>query len=514
MDALTRRPAVLWLVIFTVLYVFAGGRWGIPVAAWLAPVFAIRFIRDSKSGWRAFFWIWLAAAVATIIASHHTTTLHFQSELIEPALFAVMSLPILIPFVVDRLFHRRWASGGPGPFWLTFVYPISFTAMDFASAIGSPLGSWGSLAYSQAGSTVFMQLTAITGMSGITFIVSWFASVANYAWEGGFQWSKINRAVVVFAGVILIVFGYGYGRLALVEPGEQTVQVGGFSLPLREVGSMNDLWKLGAEEEYHEAFKALNRRQLAQVRVMAQDGAKIVVLQEVAVQGLQEEVAAMLENAAGIAREEGIYLALPTGTIVPDGQYENVVRIFDPNGEVVLEHYKFGGAQFEGSVPGNGVLQIVETPYGKLSAAICWDADFPDIVRQAGAQDVDLLLLPSNDWFEIREIHPGMATFRAVENGMPIFRQTGNGVSTVIDAYGRVTNRMDMHAEGDPDTWGAVQMVNVPVGSVATLYPKTGDVLGLAMVAGFFGLLAFAWIRRKPERSKSDSTTTSPPDAM
>ncbi len=513
MDTLTRKREYLWLAVFAILYVFAGGRWGIPVAAWLAPVFAIRFFRDSKTGWRAFFWLWLATAAASIIAGYHTTTLHFQSALIEPALFAVMSLPILIPFAIDRVSHRHWARDGHGPFWLTLVYPISFTAMDFASAIGSPLGSWGSLAYSQMGSTVLMQLTAITGMSGVTFIVSWFASVANHVWESDFQWRRIKGGVALFAAVLVAIFAFGFTRLALVEPAAQSVKVGGFSLPMDEIGTMNDLWVRGAEEEYRAAFKALNRRQLAQVRVMAQAGARIVVLQEVAVQGLQDEVTAMLESAASIAKEEGIYLALPTGTIVPDGQYENVVRIFDPNGDVVLEHFKYGGAQFEGSVPGSGELQILETPYGKLSAAICWDADFPDVIRQAGTQDVDLLLLPSNDWFAIRDMHPGMATFRAVENGMPIFRQTGNGVSSVIDAYGRVINRVDMHEAGDPGTWGGVQMVDVPIGSIDTLYPKTGDVFGLATVIGFFGLLGFVLMRRKPGRRESDSTATNPRDA-
>jgi apolipoprotein N-acyltransferase len=488
-----------WLAIFAILAVFMGGRWAIPVAAWLAPIFAIRFARDSEIGWRAFLWLWLAIGTASIIASYHTTTLHItlQNELIEPVLFVVMSLPFVITIFLDRLFHRRWARDGLGPFWLTLVYPISFTAMDFASSIGSPLGSWGALAYSQAGWTSLIQLASITGLSGIAFLVSWFASVANYAWEGGFQWRKINRPLTLFAAVLIAVFGFGFARLALVQPAQQTVQVGGFSLPLNEMGSMHEMWLRGAEEEYLEAFRDLNRRQLSQVRAMAQDGAQIVVLQEVAIQGLQDEVSAMLESAASVAREEGIYLVLPTDTEVPDGQYENVVRIFDPKGDVVLEHFKYGGAQFEGSVPGSGVLQFVDTPYGKLSAVICWDADFPEVIRQAGAQDVDLLLLPSNDWFAIRNMHPGMATFRAVENGMPIFRQTGNGVSSVIDAYGRVINRVDMHEEGDPGAWGGVQMVNVPIGSVATLYPKTGDALGWAMVAAFIGLLGFGWVRRK-----------------
>ena len=99
---------------------------------------------------------------------------------------------------------------------------------------------------------------------------------------------------------------------------------------------------------------------------------------------------------------------------------ENVVHIIDPNGEIVLTHVKYGGNDFEGSLKGDGVLQTINTPYGKLSAVICWDADFPNIIKQAGEQDVDLLFVPANDWREVKDIHAGMATFRAVENGMSI----------------------------------------------------------------------------------------------
>ena len=183
----------------------------------------------------------------------------------------------------------------------------------------------------------------------------------------------------------------------------------------------------------------------------------------------------------------------PTG----EEPFHNVVRIIDPYGEVVLEHYKYGGTQFEGSITGSGELQTVETPYGTLSVVICWDADFPATIRQAGEQDVDLLFIPANDWLEIRDIHVGMAIFRAVENGMPIFRQTGAGVSVVTDAYGRVVNRVDIFEEENAGTWGGEQMVMTPVGSIKTLYPRIGDAFGLAMLVGLVGLLGFVWMKRK-----------------
>ena len=54
-----------------------------------------------------------------------------------------------------------------------------------------------------------------------------------------------------------------------------------------------------------------------------------------------------------------------------------------------------------------------------------------------------------------------------------------------------------MHEEENPGMWGGVQMVDVPIGSIETLYPKTSDVNGLSMGVALFGLFGFAWIRRK-----------------
>jgi apolipoprotein N-acyltransferase len=158
---------------------------------------------------------------------------------------------------------------------------------------------------------------------------------------------------------------------------------------------------------------------------------------------------------------------------------EDVVRMFDPNGEMVLEHFKYGGADFEGCVPGSGELQVANTPYGKNGAIICLDADFPDIVKQAGEKEIDLLFVPANDWVEIRDLHSNMASFRAVENGMPTFRQTGGGVSSVTDAFGRTINRIDVFNQAQSGKWAGVQLVNVPIGSTNTIFPQAGNKFGL-----------------------------------
>jgi len=118
-------------------------------------------------------------------------------------------------------------------------------------------------------------------------------------------------------------------------------------------------------------------------------------------------------------------------------------------------------------------------------------------MRQAGAQDVDLLFVPANDWYEVRDIHAGMATFRAVENGMALFRQTGNGVSLVADAYGRIVNRVDALAAAKAGDLTARQQVTAPVGSAPTLYPIVGDLAGWAMLGGLVLVVAILWIKRR-----------------
>jgi apolipoprotein N-acyltransferase len=273
------------------------------------------------------------------------------------------------------------------------------------------------------------------------------------------------------------------------------VQVAGFSLPAGKMSEMLNQLQAGSEAEFRQTADELHAQELSQIRSMADAGAEIVVLQEGAGMGQSDQVEKLLADASAIAKEKNVYIVLPTFD-VGKSPAENVVRIISPNGDVVLTHVKYGGNDFEGTLKGDGILQTVDTPYGKLSAVICWDADFPNAVKQAGEQNVDLLFVPSNDWLAVKDIHAGMATFRAVENGMTIFRQTGQGVSMVSDAYGKVINRVDMFEENAPGFTG-IQMVQTPLGSVDTAYTTIGDGFGIAMLIGLLGLLVGLWVTRK-----------------
>ncbi len=52
---------------------------------------------------------------------------------------------------------------------------------------------------------------------------------------------------------------------------------------------------------------------------------------------------------------------------------ENKLLLFNPEGDLVMTHYKYGCNIIEGSKPGDKVLQLVDTEYGRLTGVICWD---------------------------------------------------------------------------------------------------------------------------------------------
>ena len=62
-------------------------------------------------------------------------------------------------------------------------------------------------------------------------------------------------------------------------------------------------------------------------------------------------------------------------------------------------------------------MPIVDSPYGRLANVICFDMDYPGMIRQAGQSGADLMLAPSDDWPAIDPSHSNVSAFRSVEYG-------------------------------------------------------------------------------------------------
>lgn len=479
----------LWLLLYTILTLFSTGQWSSATAAWLSPIFGLHFLY-TYSGRRPFLWFYLASWAALSIAWYGATPIWGIAHFIFMGFNALVGI---LPFVIDRWLVKRWQTNGRTPFIATLIFPLAVTAIEMLSVNGSPLGNFGAAGYAQYSFSAVLQLTAVTGMLGIAFLNGWFASVMNWVWLQAHNpqgWHpQLKAGLLIHTAVLFVAFGYGFMRLQTTPTPETTVPIASFTLTELDIAHLNELATTD-RATFRAETQAIHQAYLEQTAVAAADGAKIVLWPEGAGIGLEEDVDTLMTQGKALAQEHGLYLAIPTFTMHPDSDAQaiNQLQIIDPQGEIVLTHIKYGGNFIEGTVAGNGILQTVETPYGTLSGVICWDTDFPNIIRQAGEQGVDILLSPSKDWAGINPLHAEMAAFRAVENGLTVVRQSDSGLSLIADAYGQ-TIAMDE---------GEINMMTAAVATegVNTLYPYLGDSLGWLSLAGLILMIGWSFFRQ------------------
>ena len=233
-------------------------------------------------------------------------------------------------------------------------------------------------------------------------------------------------------------------------------------------------------------------------------GAKIIIWGEANAFVFKEDEPALIQRAAEIARTYEIYLGVAVGTWNAAGAkpLENKLVLLDPTGNVVWENWKaipVPGGEAAISALDDGLLKTAETPYGRLGGVICFDMDFPGFLEQAGQANVDIMLVPSNDWKEIDPWHSHMARVRAIEQGFNLVRHTSKGLSVAADYHGRVLNSMDHYTASD-----RVLISQVPTRGRATIYSRIRDSFAWLCAVGLLVLAVVAW-RRPGTVSARDS---------
>ncbi|MBI4671445.1 MAG: nitrilase [Chloroflexi bacterium] len=477
-----------WLLLGGALQVFGFGKWIIPLSAWLAPLFLLHFTREVQpiSG---VLLVWFSLFIALSVANHDVIPLPAAAFF---AVAAAMALTMALPFLADRLLSPYL----PG-FLSTLVFPAAWIALEFLAARLNPYGAWGALGYTQYGNLPLMQLASVTGIWGIGFLVTWFAAVVNWAWDRQFDWGTIQSGVLLYAAVWGLVMLAGGVRLAFA-PEVSTVRIAGIGWP-QGIIEPREFMRVVAPDftaterkQVREKFDRLHESFFERTRREVLAGAKIVVWPEGNLMVLKEDEAAFLERAQLFARDNGIFLLMGMGVLEPGAPrpVTNKAVLLSPAGEIAYSYTKITAVPgFEAStnVRGEGPIPVTATPYGRIASPICFDLDFPQIIRHVGRSRADLMLVPASDWKAITHLHQLMAEFRAVENGVTMFRITRWGGSGAVDPYGRRLAAMD-----DFTTHDNVLVAQVPASAgVHTIYARIGDLFAWCCVVGL--LASSAW---------------------
>jgi len=225
----------------------------------------------------------------------------------------------------------------------------------------------------------------------------------------------------------------------------------------------------------------------------ARAGAKVVFWAEGNAMLLKQDEAAVLAQGSELAAKDHIYLGMALAVLNPGETklLENKFVVAEPDGAIRWQYYKahpVPGDEAAMAVTKDGRLRVLEAPFARVSAIICFDGDFPQLLRQAGSLRSDIVLDPSNDWRSIDPWHTEMASFRAVEQGINLDRQTSNGRSAAFDYQGRTLAAMDHFYSSD-----YAMTANLPTRGVRTIYSRFGDWFAWLNLGGIFLLIVAAF---------------------
>lgn len=377
--------------------------------------------------------------------------------------------------------------------------------MAFLLGSYNPFGTaYGLLAVTQHQHLALLQVLSVAGPYTITFLIGVVATAANHLWERDPSRAGVRPAVAVAALLALVILG-GQARIAFAPATTSpTVRIAGINPTMASLESARQL--LGTVPTDLEgvsridpatvraAADLINGPLLADTRTAARSGAKIVFWSENSARMRAEDEQAFLAQAAALAREEGIYLSIAANVYLPEAPYgRDQTVLLGPDGTVLWTYQKRHPIPgLESYVAGTEPPPVVDTPYGRISSVICYDADFPADMHVAA----DIMLVPGGDWPEIARIHTQMASLRAVENGYALVRSDFDGSSQAFDHQGNVLAQQDT-TTGDVPPW----IVDVPTRGGTTPYRVVGDVLAWLCAGLTVGICALAVRRRRAGRA-------------
>ena len=205
----------------------------------------------------------------------------------------------------------------------------------------------------------------------------------------------------------------------------------------------------------------------------AEQGAKLVVLPEFfAIMGMneQDKVKVCEQASQGpiqaflgeMARKHKIWLvggSIPLAASTPE-KVRNSLLVFDETGAQVARYDKIhlfnltlGNESYNEAQtiePGDKIV-VVDSPFGRIGLAICYDLRFPELFR--AMKNVDIIVLPSAFTATTGKVHwEPLVRARAIENlsyviaaaqgGYHVSGRETHGHSMIVDPWGRIVDEL------------------------------------------------------------------------
>lgn len=412
--------------------------------------------------------------------------------------------------------HQFWTKGVSR----LFVLSVAFGAAEWLRGnilTGLP---WNTLGYALTQPLPVMQLVSLVGVTGLTFVVVMLAvSPLVLASEAAREKQPVRSALVGgVCTIVFLIFAYAYGSIRMASSDTENVP----NVQLRLVQpaiAQKDKWAPAKRSDIFFGLLELSKTN-AEGQTDDLKNTTHVIWPEAAIPFLVlrtptalKEIAKMLPenaqlltgalrygqgvtsatpadqrevfNSLMVLNSDGLLVGMSDKThLVPFGEYLPFRTLLNAIGLRRLT--KLRGSFSAGKTP-RALVGVAGLP--PVAALICYEAIFPEEIVQTGERPGVLLNVTNDAWFGDLtgpRQHFHQNRIRAVEQGVPLVRVANNGISAVVDPYGRLSGVLALNQRGTVD-------VKLPRALSQTLYGALGDWLALA-IALF--LSACAWATR------------------
>jgi apolipoprotein N-acyltransferase len=398
---------------------------------------------------------------------------------------------------------RRFGTSGllmAPAFWVATEILRAHTLFEFP---------WCLLGYSQHRILPVIQIADLAGVYGVSFVVASASAVAAFVLLDRRR-VEPRAAGAALLGLLGATAAYGFLRLAQDPPTSGTVRA---ALVQASV-TQQDKWDPAKEME------TLDRHVMLSDRAMAEKP-QLVVWPESAVPFYFDYEPQIADPLRNLARSHGISLIFGNDDVEP--RAADVPRVWvgakmlGPDGALAYRYHKNRLVPFGEYVPLKSVFTLggrvgarlvrnvgeftagTEAAVGRLDGHplgtfICYEAIFPDLVRQFSGNGAELLVNITNDgWYGTTSApyqHFAMATFRAVENRKWLLRAANTGISAFIDPHGRVVRASSLFER----TVVSGEAAFVPG---LTVYARIGDAFAWSCLAIAVGAVLLTFRKSK-----------------
>lgn len=391
---------------------------------------------------------------------------------------------------------------------------------------------WNLLGASQFKLVPLIQISAVSGVYGLSFLVIWFSAGLFCAGLSLLR-SPLHRAtwMVDLAGPLLVIaacFAWGLHSIRSGSPPPRELRVAVIQPSIPQT----DIWDPNESEARFAEVIQLTERALS-------EKPDLLLWPEAAVPELLRWDEPSYTAITGLARSNRTWMIIGADDAVPgetpedEVAYYNSSWLIDPEGRIRGTYRKQQLVAFGEEVPftrwlpflkwftpitgaftrGTGFVTFPMENLGvETTTLICFEDVFPHLARKGVLEGTDFLVNLTNDgWFRegaAQRQQAANSVFRAVENGLPLVRCTNNGQTCWMDRFGRM---VEMFTDEAGSIYGAGWTVfSVGLSEDAarrpTFYNQHGDVFGWGCVVFSLGAMLFSALRRSPAASPGTSS--------